>query len=337
MFIGLLLVALGSFARATSVETANDSFAADVYPSERTAVQRLVEQIARQIPNREQVTVVEAEDQALVEPLRRAFANARVVKTSEVSSTDPPMLRFECVVSEKRDEKREEGRSIAKRDANEPVSPRSGRVTVLCKGKDVSLSADARFVGKPWADDWTLFRNTNPKKRFLLAESSNLETSESAALDSARRAAVEQLVPLVRETMSARAARSRGRTFKLDEAWIRNRVRSTLERNVNNVVIPDTFVQKLQRPYGDVWAASLLIDASQKNLESLADGYNDYARAQLITEATSWAAVGGIIVVIVLLYLFLNTVTKGYFLWRLRALGILAAIAGVLIVFATTQ
>jgi hypothetical protein len=209
-------------------------------------------------------------------------------------------------------------------------------VTVVCSGAGTtgSITAAARFVEKPWADDWTLFRNSNPKKGFLRAEAQRLETTEAGALALARQAAIEQLVPLVKETMNARAARSRGRIAKVDEAWVRNRVRSTLERNYDNLFIPDQFVQRISRPYGDVWAASLLVDASQKKLEMLADGYDDYARAQFRTEVTSWAAVGGILAVVVLLYFFLNTVTKGYFLWRLRALGLLAAIAGVLVVFA---
>ena len=38
--------------------------------------------------------------------------------------------------------------------------------------------------------------------------------------------------------------------------------------------------------------------------------------------------------VIGLLYAFVNAVTKGYFMWRLRAVAFLAAIATVLIVFA---
>jgi len=56
--------------------------------------------------------------------------------------------------------------------------------------------------------------------------------------------------------------------------------------------------------------------------------------AQLGRRAGALGAVAGLAVVIGLLYAFINAVTKGYFMWRLRAVALLVAIAAVLIVFA---
>jgi hypothetical protein len=42
-----------------------------------------------------------------------------------------------------------------------------------------------------------------------------------------------------------------------------------------------------------------------------------------------------LVVVILLLYFFVNAVTKGYFVWRLRAVALLLAIVGLLTVLAT--
>jgi hypothetical protein len=217
---------------------------------------------------------------------------------------------------------------------NDPKRAPRGHVTVLAKGEGVALSASAKFVDKPWADDWTLFCNANSTKRYVMASSSQPGSSEREALDSARKQAVELLLPTVRSTMNANSAKLRGEKIIVTDDWIRDRLKYSIDSNASKLLIADTFVQKFERPYGDVWQASILIDASQPNIQLLDESYSRTARAQFHTRASAWTAMGGVAIVIGLLYMFANAVTRGYFMWRLRAVAILAAIAGVLVLFA---
>jgi hypothetical protein len=67
------------------------------------------------------------------------------------------------------------------------------------------------------------------------------------------------------------------------------------------------------------------------------------ARAQLAAEKArraeqvrGWGSVAAFLAVIVLLYLLVNSLTKGYFVWRLRAGALLLTIAGILVALALT-
>lgn len=295
---------------STPFETSGETFQADLYPSQRTAIIRLTQQLAEQIkqkpPTVSTMTIqIERDNPALRDALVYEFPEANLV-------ADDGQIAF--VVS----------------------TDSTGHVTVTAKGKDVALSASAKFVEKPWADDWTLFRNANSAKRYLKADSSGPCASETEAIASARKAAVEQLLPLVRNTMNANAKQISGEKVIVTQEWIRERLKYSVESNASKVLVADTFVQRFQRPYGDVWQASILIDASQPNIQVLNQSYNRTATAQFGRRAVALSAVGGIAIVIGLLYAFINAVTRGYFMWRLRAVAILAAIAGVLVLFAAS-
>lgn len=307
-FIVVLFSMFASCAFASPFDTSGETFQADLYPSQGTAIIRLTQQLAEQVkqktPNVDTIRVV-GDRQSIRDALNHEFPNAKLV-------SDSAPVTFSV--------------SVDTQDG------KHGYVTVNVNAADISQTASAKFVEKPWADDWTLFRNANSKQRYLIATSPSPASSEAEALESAREVAVDHLYPIVRDTMRANAAMSRD-VIKVSEDWIRRKLNYSVGNNPSKVLVPDTFVQRFERPYGDVWIASILIDASQPNIQRLNESYNRAAEIEFGKKVTRWSSVAGVAIVIGLLYAFVNAVTKGYFMWRLRALAIVGAIVLVLVAF----
>jgi hypothetical protein len=324
------------------IDPATEAFDADVYPSRSTAVSQLVrkllvEELQERIKPDVSIAVTGDHKHLLLDALRHHLPSTNV----KADVADGDAIVFAVTETDVREPSSPDVKVVSGKPAPTPRAlPRSGRVNVTVSGKGFSNSATARFVEKPWADDWNLYRNSEPDKRWMLAESTQLYANEAEAMDSAQRRAVELLAPLVKESMSAKAKRSGREIIRVTDEWVRKAILSSVQRNHDNQLIPDQFVQKFDRPYGEVWKASLLIDASQKTMDSLVASYNALANAERNVErkskVTGFSAIGGMALVVVLLYAFLNSATKGYFAWRLRALALLAVIAGVLVVFAVT-
>jgi len=89
-------------------------------------------------------------------------------------------------------------------------------------------------------------------------------------------------------------------------------------------------VQSLQTSAGKVWRQALLIDVSGPRLAQL--------RRMKVIESRqireSWARMGlsvvGTLVLIGVIYFFLNMATRGYYEWSLRIACVVLAIVGVL-------
>lgn len=302
-----LVLGRASFA-GSPFDTSGETFQADLYPSQRTAVIRLTQQLAEQIKQKQPaIDAIQMHEDApgLREALSHEFPDAKI-------GPEAGAITFAVAI--------------------ESQDAKHGHVIVNVVGKDIAATASAKFVEKPWADDWTLFKNSNSSKRYMIASSSEPCASEQEAIERARDQAVEVLFPIVNATMSANAAQSSD-VIRVSKAWIRDRIKYSVQSNASKVLVADQFVQRFERPYGDVWQASMLLDASQPNIQLLNQSYNRTATAQFSKRTTTWSAMAGVAIVIGLLYAFINAVTRGYFMWRLRAVAILAAIAGVLVLF----
>lgn len=312
-FCVLTALAVGRAGFAGSpFDASAETFQADLYPSQRTAVIRLTQQLAEQIKQKAaefDKIQIDRDVPGLREALSHEFPQAKVGSESG---------------------------AIAFAVAIDAQDPKHGHIIVNAVGKDIALTASAKFVEKPWADDWTLFKNANSSKRYMIANSSEPCASEQEAIDSARDQAVELLFPIVNATMHANAAQSSD-VIRVSKAWIRDRIKYSVQSNASKVLVADQFVQRFARPYGDVWQASILLDASQSNIQLLNQSYNRTATVQYSKTTKTWSAMAGVAIVIGLMYAFINAVTRGYFMWRLRAVAILAAIAGVLVLFGTNM
>ena len=112
----------------------------------------------------------------------------------------------------------------------------SGQLICLVKREDPSASTEllSKFIEKPWVADPEQYMSRKPSGRYAIGFSSRLETSEQEARKSALKDVNVQL------------ARSSSRTFADNY---------DMEQNVL-----DRFVQKLKKPYGNVWREAVLLD-----------------------------------------------------------------------------
>jgi len=97
----------------------------------------------------------------------------------------------------------------------------------------------------------------------------------------------------------------------------------------NGGFVADRFVQSLQTSAGKVWRQALLVDVSGPKLSRLAAA--KVAESRQICE--SWARMGlsvvGVLVLIGVIYFFLNMATRGYYEWSLRIAGVILAVVAV--------
>lgn len=336
--VALAALALPQGSMARPSEELGESFHADQYPSQRAAIVDLAKQVAdelksrptppRQIELNSGAGVDDVVRQQFVSALEGELPESQVsVSASESGPATAPVARVKLVTGDTT-------RIAAPWNSEKDHKLLSGSYSAFVASAAGRATFTSRFTDKPWADDWADFVNANSSQRWLTAHSESPGMSEAEATDAARRAAAEDLAKLVRDQMNARAARDAGPHIMVSREWVRDQALSSLRRNVNGMIVRDVFVQRISRPYGDIWQASILVDASPKVIDKLVDSYNAAARVMTADTKRSVFAVVGIVAVIVLLYLFLNTITKGYFMWRLRAVALLGAIAAVLIVFA---
>jgi hypothetical protein len=96
-------------------------------------------------------------------------------------------------------------------------------------------------------------------------------------------------------------------------------------------LILDRFVQSFKGTAGRIWRQALLIDASAEKLSELAHRKAVMVRAEKMTLARMFFSVVGLIVLITIVYAFLNAATKGYYVWSLRIAGIALALVVIIL------
>jgi hypothetical protein len=101
--------------------------------------------------------------------------------------------------------------------------------------------------------------------------------------------------------------------------------------------VADRLTRRFHRDYGDVWHEAVLVDASPRNLQALADETNGIARARRASFIARAASGAAMVAVIFVIYVVVNAFTRGYFVWRLRvatALVLVVALGALLLLAA---
>ena len=202
-----------------------------------------------------------------------------------------------------------------------PAAHGTVSLTVIAGGARQSFSA--RYQDKPWADDFAAFTNANPGRRWVVGRTGRPWGSQPEASADALASAAEALVPLVRGRLKA----SR-RKAAPDDARLRQMILKELQ---TQRLVADRFAQRFARPYGDVWGEAVLVDAAPDKVKTVADAFAHESRELKTRRARAFAAGGGLVALLAVLYLCLNAFTRGYFTWRLRAVTVALAVAGILV------
>lgn len=203
--------------------------------------------------------------------------------------------------------------------ASSPWNPQqpevSGSLKATVSGEAGDVEVMSQFIDKPWVAQFDQFVSANPERNLLLARSARFSTSaESAFVLAEERGAdsiTRMLMPLV--------GQSRITLIPDIEVHTRNTVRWLIH---SGVFVQDRFVQRLKRPYGDVYRAAVLFEVEPHQLETLKGEIYTISRSHQREQHASVSFMGGAIAifgVVTLLCLFLNHATRGYYRAKLSA------------------
>jgi len=226
-------------------------------------------------------------------------------------------------------------------------APKSGRLQVTAwLATPTSLQRSrfritANFADKRWVDDLAAFASAEPHREWLVAYSSKVTDSRQDAHQQALHAAAVKLRPYVRDYLRGESSRQMQRLADCPDDVLDAQIETVLRSGPSDL-IGDRFVQRVHRPYGDVWREALLIHASAEWIASMGveasnrlEARQIYVVAQAGSERVWWMrtvlSIAGLIALICVMYLFLNFATKGYYVWALRGAAVVIAAAAVLL------
>jgi hypothetical protein len=197
------------------------------------------------------------------------------------------------------------------------VKTASGKIELNLATTTGSAAVQGRFVDKPWLENFATFASTRPEQAYIIARSLGTCTSEGEAnqqaLDDARARLTE-------------AISQRGQ-------WISDRLPKpeiTATDVLQGGLVVDRFAQSFAGTVGKVWRQALLIDVSGPKLAQLASKKAREFREVKMTWARMGLSAVGVVLLIGVIYFFLNMATMGYYEWSLRIASVVLAIVGVL-------
>jgi hypothetical protein len=321
-------------------------FEADVYPSRLAAVRALGLRLDRAVRaltgdvHAPQITLFQGEfDRALLVELKNTVQQAlsqatcaieaelRNLRPGEVGVTvrlvdrdgqDTPWTQTAKVETVK-GEVSVVHRSVVmslRRPAGSGFEATSGNLEIDAFNTSRHITSHKRFVEKPWVENFGVFASERPEQHFIITRSREACTSESEARQQ------------VLEDARARLAESLGRyPAKLPG----QRMPAVATRDVlQGGFIVDQFAQSFDGTAGKIWREAMLLDVSGPKLGKL------FAQkvGELRETRMSWARMGfsaiGVVVLIAVIYFFLNMATMGYYEWSLRIAGVILAIVAVI-------
>jgi uncharacterized integral membrane protein len=310
---------------ASAAEWSQDTFEADVYPSQQSAARRLAIKFAaeisasgNQLPPLIRIIRQGAVSPIILQEIRSSLqshldgVDCRIgdPESSSVTATTAPAELRAVVTVESPSQSSSASRQL----------PR-GTITLSPVANPIQ-SLSVAYVEKPWADNFAEFVNRRPNERWVVGWPSGPSMNEPEAHAMALLAAADRIRPIVEARIKEIGYRNGA-----NAAIVRQQVESSINRYVK-----DRFAQRFDRGFATTWREAVLVDASGPYIDQL-------ARASLATvdhQRRTWAhtaiSIAVLLVVIYALYLFLNAATKGYFTWRLRTVALLLAVIGVLAV-----
>jgi hypothetical protein len=184
---------------------------------------------------------------------------------------------------------------------------------VVAESTDVAATLRAISVSevdsptKGWATRFVDYVNDHPGRQWIVGHCDKPALSESEASEAARADVARKLYPLVADRLKPRGGAES------------NLIQDMVSRDVRDARLEsDRFAEQFTRPYGQVWAESVLLDISPDRLDPLIDQYRQQIDNRHLQTRHRAAAAGFVIVATALLYTLLNSATKGYFTTRLR-------------------
>ncbi len=211
--------------------------------------------------------------------------------------------------------------------ASDDLAAWTAMEVLISEGGDAKRWIEAAAGSTPWEDRtpglWVKGRRPGPRGE--LVGYSRLEGDGDDAVRGARESAIRQIAAMVIWSVRDRLGKPGLVAFE-DLA----RLAEAETRKALGAARVDGFEQSVDRPYGRLYRAAVLVRVGPKSLRKIGvklekELERAEARARVERRVLVWK--GGIAAVLAVLavvgYLGLNALTKGFFTWRLRALSLL--------------
>ena len=184
----------------------------------------------------------------------------------------------------------------------------TGTLSCIITSDQGSRSIRADYIEKPWVEQQDQFFSAYPARRFAVGSSTTLCESVQAA----RRSAMQSL-----------------QDIELSALWNGRKLNVV----INDSLIIDRFLQKLERPYGTVWREAILVDLNGRKAESLIARTIDQVRTHTQSERESRSSTRFNIFVLIAVFAVtamagtvLNWITEGYFRGKITLVVIIFVI-----------
>ena len=178
-----------------------------------------------------------------------------------------------------------------------------------------TLTRTAEFLEKPWVNNLGAVLNQHQDMTLAIARSNATCTSQLEAQQQAM-ASVRSLVTQELQRLP------RPRNVLTRELAI-----SDLDAEANELIV-DRFTQSFRGTAGRIWRQAVLLDLSHPKLNQMLDTKVRVARIRHRTIATRFGSLLGLALIVLILYIFLNAATKGYYTITLKIVAfVLVAVA----------
>ena len=203
-----------------------------------------------------------------------------------------------------------------------PATVRTGELVARVDGPRGEATITAKLDEKPWL-------STPPgavgRAYYAVVTADAPTATAEEARELARRLTVDALVT----RLGVRVASMPGGPSEIPQGAVRQQAEYAV---VGGGAVLDECVVRVRRTYGDVWYAANLVDAHSDRLDRLARIVVQEQDARKRTFAGALVALPGMMLVLGVVYLGLNAVTRGYFRNHLRA-AVVAAVAVAVVAF----
>lgn len=176
---------------------------------------------------------------------------------------------------------------------------------------------------KAWVDETSAFLSNDGGKQWIIGRSTTPCVSEREATEKACQDAARQMAGLLNDVVRGKVIPAGNRE------WFRRRILADLN---TGRFIYDRSVSKNHKPYGDLWSAEILIDASNESLRSIGVEYSRVLDDERRASMRRRGSLVGLCAAILLIYAIVNSVTKGYFQRRLRVGAVLSLVVSACVI-----
>lgn len=202
-----------------------------------------------------------------------------------------------------------------------------------------TISRSVNWVSAPWLRGWPADDISSGQRTsggWVVGYSSSLCTSPAEAHRAARAAAAEELLQEARIAIQQRyMARPDWLTTHLSgssgDAWLRGMLAAEIN---SNRPVADEFAQKFDRGYGTVYRQAVLVSDTAQVIRRVSDQFETRVHVQHESWKSIFVSFGGLMLLVLVVYLFLNAATRGYYTWSLRIASVVLIIGGILAVLA---